>query len=190
MGTDRTARALHTALQRVQQIVRWPDERLYVRVSAVSGWSPAQHVQHALIALRRFFDAIGQLDRGEGIDPAGRGHLALASRALLWSGWIPRGRAQTPDFAAPDDIPSHAGLIENQRSAWEAFGRLSPQASRFRAIRGTIDHPVLGPLHAAAWWRFACIHTEHHVAIIRDIDHRRGVPAPLAEEARPLGEAP
>jgi len=189
MGTDRNTRALHAALQRLQATLQWPEERLYVRADSVSAWSPAQHVQHALLALDRMLKAIEALCAGAPEVSAKRGHVSLQGRALLLCGWIPRGRARTPDFAAPDEIPSHAGLLESQATTCQAFGALAPRAGGLGRVRGTLEHPVLGALNAAQWWRFARVHTEHHLTIIADIDRRRGVGALLPDEAPAAGDA-
>ncbi len=190
MTTEGDTRALHAALNRLGEALAWPDDRLYAVVTSVSGWSPAQHVQHALIALRRIFAAVSELRAGtsEAIRPSGR--ITLPGRALLLGGWIPRGKADAPDFAVPDAIPSRAGMSETHVGACERYADLAPVAGALRSVAGVIEHPILKGMSAAQWWRFARIHTEHHLAIIDDIDRHRVVTNPLADPASPLGEVP
>jgi hypothetical protein len=35
--------------------------------------------------------------------------------------------------------------------------------------RGTLPHPIFGPLNARRWLRFAGVHNHHHWKIVRDI---------------------
>lgn len=190
MTIEGDTRALHAALNRLGESLEWPEERLYAVVPAVSTWSPAQHVQHAIIALRRIFAAVSELRAGSGDAVKPKGSPTLSGRALLLSGWIPRGRAQAPEFAVPDAIPSRAGMRERHDAACERFGELAANATTLRGVPGVIEHPILGGMSAVQWWRFARIHTEHHLAIIDDVDRHRVVPDPLADPVDPLGEVP
>ena len=190
MTRDGDTRALHAALNRLGEALTWPEERLYAVVPAVSSWSPAQHVQHALIALRRIFAAVRELRAGtsEAIQP--RGCITLPGRVLLLGGWIPRGKATAPGFAVPDGIPSRAEMNETHQGACERYAELAPVAGGLRSVSGVIEHPILKGMNASQWWRFARIHTEHHLAIIDDVDRHRVVTDPLADPVGPLGEAP
>ena len=188
MSTDADTRALHTGLNRLGEMLRWPEDRLYAVVPSVSAWSPAQHGQHALIALRRIFDAVNELREGQGHAVKPRGHPTLPGRAVLLSGWIPRGKADAPDFARPDDIPSRAAALDSHAAACECFAELAPVAGALRSVPGVIEHPMLSGLSAVQWWRFARIHTNHHLAIINDVDRHRVVMDPHARPAGPVSE--
>jgi len=188
MSTDADTRALHTALNRVGEMLRWPEDRLYAVVPSVSAWSPAQHGQHVLIALRRIFAAIQSLRDGDTGTVKARGHPTLPGRALLLSGWIPRGKAQAPDFAVPDLIPSRAATMESHAASCERFAELAPIAGSLRDVPGVIEHPILSGLNAAQWWRFARVHTDHHLAIIDDVDRHRVVTDLRGHPAGPVGE--
>ncbi len=189
MGLESDTRALHTALNRIEEMLGWPEERLYARAEAVSGWSPAQHVEHALIALRRVLAGASDLRSGTGEAIKPKGRLSLQGRALLLAGWIPRGKAQSPEFAVPDDIPSRAAMRDSHAAACERFAALAPTAGTLKQVPGVIDHPLLGPMSAAQWWRFARVHTEHHLTIIDDVDRHRCAGEPLADPAAPIGDA-
>ncbi|MDJ0522492.1 MAG: DinB family protein [Planctomycetota bacterium] len=190
MTTDGDTRALHAALNRLGEALRWPEDRLYAVAPGVSQWSPAQHVQHALIALRRIFAAVTQLQGGEGEAIQPRGAPTLQGRALLLGGWIPRGKADAPDFAVPDDIPSRAAMLDVHERACARYAEIAPVAGALRSVPGVIEHQVLKGLSASQWWRFARIHTEHHLAIIDDVDRHRVVTDPIADPADPIGEVP
>lgn len=188
MGTESDSRALHAALNRLRALLEWPDARLYGLAEPVSRWSPAQHVQHTLIALHRILDAVDRLRAGEDEAIRAKGHPTLQGRALLLGGWIPRGKAQAPDFARPDAIPSRAAMRESLEAACEHFAQVAPQASSLRSVPGVIEHPVLSGLSASQWWRFARVHTEHHLAIIDDADRQRSAAVPKDDATEPLGE--
>ena len=169
MGSERDTPKLQAALDRLADCLGESEDRLRAVVPSVSGWSPAQHVEHTLIAVRRMFAAIVELrDRsGTAIKPKGR--PTLAGRALLMGGWIPRGKAEAPDFAVPGAAPDRALLRENLEAAATQFAALVPDAPSLRDVPGVIDHPILESFSAAQWWRFARVHTEHHLAIIDDL---------------------
>lgn len=189
MGLESDTRTLHTALNRLEEALGWPEERLYARAESVSGWSPAQHVEHVLIALRRILAGAAELRAGEGEAIKPKGRLSLQGRALLLGGWIPRGKARAPDFAMPDAIPSRAAMRDSHAAACESFAELAPTARTLKEVIGVIDHPILGPMSAAQWWRFARVHTEHHLTIIDDVDRHRCAGEPLADPAAPIGDA-
>ena len=190
MTTEADTRALHAALLRLGEALAWPEERLYAVVPSVSSWSPAQHVQHALIALRRIFAAVKELRAGTGEAIEASGRVTLPGRALLLGGWIPRGKADAPDFAVPDAVPSRAGMSDTHAGACERYAELAPVAATLRSVPGVITHPILKGMSASQWWRFARIHTEHHLAIMDDVDRHRVVTDPLADPVDPIGEVP
>lgn len=177
-------------LERIAEILEWPDARLYAVVEDVSRWSPAQQVQHVLLGLVAFAKTLERLERGGHEKIAPRGAPRLVGRAVLLTGWIPRGRAQAPESLVPDAIPGRAGLLEmlgDARGRWEA---LVPRAKELRQVPGALPHPMLGAFTAAQWVRFARVHTDHHLAIVADIDRHRVVTEPLADPLAPMGGAP
>ncbi len=185
------ASEIHAVLQglaRVEGILGWPAERLYVIVESVSGWSPAQQVEHILLSLDRMLDVIDGLESGEDERIREKGAPRLMARALLMTGHIPRGRANAPEMVHPDAIPSRATLREKHGEVRSAADARAESVRILPGIPGVIPHGFLGFFNAAQWLRFARIHTDHHLAIIDDIDRHPAVGEPLPDSLLPVGE--
>lgn len=180
MPSDRDLTRLLTRTEELAHVVRWPEERLYLRLDSVSNWSPAQHVDHVVRALGTIFEAVTTLERGEDAAIQARGVANLAGFAVLTTGWIPRGRGKAPSTVLPEPRPVRQRLREAVYEATERAKTLRGDAGRIDAATGTLPHPVLGAFGAQQWLRFADIHTRHHLAIVADIDRRRAVGVPLA----------
>lgn len=159
-------------------IVRWPQDRLYVRVEALSAWSPAQHVDHLLRTLDLLLDRAETLEKGADPDIRPEGGPTMLGGLVLLSRWMPRGRGEAPVELLPDPRPVRHRLREALAAALERIRRLSEDADHFRRVPGTLPHPVLGSLDASRWIRLADVHTRHHLAIIADIDRRRAIGQP------------
>lgn len=181
MRPEHDARAIEQQVARIAEILAWPEARLYALVESVSRWSPAQQVQHVLLGLIRFADAIQALEEGTHQDMVPKPAPRLMARALLLTGWIPRGRAKAPASVVPDAIPGRAGLLELQAAAKSRWAELAPRAGALRGLAGALPHPLLGPFGAGHWMRFARVHTAHHLSIVDDIDRHRVIPDPLTE---------
>lgn len=187
------ASEMHSILQglaRIDELLAWPSERLYVVVSSVSGWSPAQQVEHVLLSLDAVFGVIAGLESGEDGRIRGKGSPRLMARALLLTGRIPRGRAQAPDFVQPEAVPGRAGLREKHEDVRATADALAARVGSLADVEGTIPHGFLGHFTALQWLRFARIHTDHHLAIIDDIDRTRAVGEPIPDAILPVGEQP
>jgi hypothetical protein len=188
MGRD--DERIHAALQRMDDMLRWPDARLYALVESCSRWSPAQHLQHVLLALEHFLAAIHTLQEGADARIGPAAAPRLGARAVLATGWIPRGRAQAPENVVPDAIPSRARLREVFEDVRRKARALAERTTSLARVPGTLPHPMLGPFTAQRWLRFARVHTEHHLAIVDDVDRSRVATADAVDPLAPLGEAP
>ena len=184
MNPARDLTRLTARLDEVATVVRWPDERLYLRFEPISAWSPAQHVDHVLRALDMILDAVDTLRHEETGPVGGDGVPNLAGFAVLTTGWIPRRRGKAPEAAVPEPLPVRQRLREAVFETTARVRSLLPEAQRIAGAAGTLPHPVLGAFRAPQWVRFADIHTRHHMAIVADIDRRRavGVRTPLLGE--------
>ncbi len=140
---------------------------------AGSGWSVQQHLEHLLLTDAAIAEGLEnglaspepagkQVPSVRGGGPTAIGHL------ILWTGRIPRGRAQAPDFVEPQGMERElivAGLVAT-RARLEALGA---RLEELRRLDATIAHPMLGEFTAARWLRFAHVHHRHHRRIIDDI---------------------
>lgn len=139
-----------------------------------SDWTIGQHAQHVLLALDHTGRALDLL--GEGTDDRIQRSLpdprsddyappAVVER-LLGSGRIPRGEAEAPAHVVPDSRVTSARAAEmfrDQRGGWRRRGQ---RLAGCGAWSGWLPHPILGPLSARQWVRFAFVHTRHHREIV------------------------
>lgn len=185
MDPARDLERLAVRLDETAAVLQWPDERLYLRGTAVSEWSPAQHVDHVLRTLEALWGRVEALVEGRSAEIRARGGPVLVGRIVLWTGWIPRGRGRAPEAVRPDPRPVRHRM---QVALCDATRRVEEQRARAAELataRGVLPHPQLGNLDAKRWIRFADVHTRHHLAIVADIDRRRAV----GDVARdPVGE--
>ncbi len=134
-------------------------EETDVREPDVSGWSVHEHVEHVAVANNYFLTFLHRLSKGEG-SPEGRPRFL--GRILLWTGFIPRGKGEAPDFVVPTGRGNVRALLERARDRFAALGPQTKGGNR-------LPHPFIGAVTARQWARFAEVHTRHHLKIINDI---------------------
>ncbi len=131
----------------------------------VSDWSAAQHLAHVEAVNRSVLGALRGLERA-GADAVPDAATRIGLR-VLETGTFPRGTIRAPEFAVP---PPTLTLADVEAA-------LGTNLARWRALdldavptwRGTLPHPLLGPLTATQWVRFAFVHTAHHHAIVGEL---------------------
>ncbi len=143
------------------------DETHALRVERVSQWSVGQQLEHlAVVNLRITGKAMAEALKV----PPQHAHtsIALLGRAVLWTGYIPRGRGKAPEFSVPAAATPQSvrELVERYRDSVRA---LEPRLSEVEASAGRWPHPVLGTFSALQWLHFIEVHTRHHLKIVRDI---------------------
>ncbi|NBC15793.1 MAG: DUF1569 domain-containing protein [Bacteroidetes bacterium] len=144
---------------------------LHAAVPEVSGWSPAEHLHHAALVNTAVFERMRRWLGGEleGED----GSPNLAGRLVLWLGRLPRGRGRSPaafQLEGTSDLETLAAAVHQSQEAMDA---IIPDLDALRQCTGGQPHPALGVLTAPQWLRFARIHAEHHLTIVRDIDEQQ-----------------
>ena len=145
----------------------------------VSAWSPAQHLHHVAKINAQIFEGLLAACRGEA-PPSTEGGINLVGRLVLTMGRMPRGKGRTPRRFEPPDTPAHADLDALLTCSHETLDALEPHLPAFARLPGRWRHKVFGPLNARQIFRFARIHTMHHLYIIRDIDNQRPATPPSA----------
>ena len=140
------------------------------RVTAVSGWSCAQHLFHASLSCDLALRTALALHswRSQFIVHAGEPN-ALA-REVFEQGGYPRGESEAPRMVQPPDEPDEDllnGEMLRSRESLEAARALLAEIS---TATGRIPHPLLGALDALEWLRFARLHARHHLAILEDVE--------------------
>jgi hypothetical protein len=158
----RDLRQLEAQLELVDALAAGGAETVTARAPAVSGWSVAQQLDHALkvaeFALARVVAAGAPLPRG----------INLLGRVLLAVGRIPRGRGKSPPAARGEErspaelaaaVARVRGLVAQLRDRPELLATRSP----------LVKHPYFGGLSPVQALRMVEIHTDHHLRIVADI---------------------
>lgn len=160
-------RQLDGYLDRIAEIAKDPaaDHR-----TAVSGWSALQHAEHIRLATEAsLFQLHKALERPTG--PS----LRLWGRIFLIIGRIPRGRGKAPKTTAPSLEVDRQKLIEGLEPLRRSVSELASNPQRLARAKGRASHPIFGGLTAARWLRFMCIHFEHHLDIVEEIEAARRI---------------
>jgi hypothetical protein len=158
MGAVAELARIRGQLERIDALCE--DARLFTVNQRVSAWSPAEHVDHLLKVTKSILD---RLPSDEAV-PRG---TSLFGRALLALRWIPRGLARAPERltgkqCTPEELRARLTRVT---MAVAAVDGAAVDAARIR----NVPHPRFGGLTPAQALRFATVHTEHHLKIVRDI---------------------
>ena len=151
----------------VKPLLDWPDETLYRIAGDVSAWSPAQHLYHILRANGMMLKGIHLICHGHRMAD-NEGGPNDAGRRVLAGGFI-RGTGKAPEAVVPpEEVPR-----ETVRESWTRSRRKYEETEailpQIPDATGRIPHKFLGMLNGSEWLRLARLHSEHHLAIIRDI---------------------
>lgn len=153
----------------VEAMLDWPNDRLFKVAERVSAWSPAQHLYHISIANGMMHKGVGLICRGhEMVKPDGE--INRVGRWALERGQFPRGKAQAPQGAVPPDAPSRDEVRKALSRSRHRFEQTTAVLPQIPEAQGYFTHTYFGDLDAAQWMRCARIHSEHHLAIIQEID--------------------
>lgn len=148
-------------------VLAWPDATLYRVNDEVSRWSPAKHLFHILRANGMMLKGIQLICQGHRIAD-NEGEPTRIWQYVRANGMV-RGKAEAPESVVPPDEVSREELdqsLERSRARYaqtEAFLSFMPDAA------GRIPHHIFGMLNASEWLHLVRIHSEHHLAIVRDI---------------------
>lgn len=159
--------ALLALIDRCKTYMAWPEEKLFEVKPAVSGWSIGHHIHHISRAHGTVAKMLERMEAGrmgeEGLEglPAGL--------KIVYDGVIPRGR-KSPDFAEPATDLSYQKLEKDFGRLQRSASELKPMLPRLKDIKYSFPHVYLGPLNALEWLRFTCVHIQHHVNIMQEIE--------------------
>lgn len=131
-----------------------------------SGWTPGEHLEHLLKALRLNLRAIDRICAGKG--DSSLSPPPIFARWVLLSGWIPSGR-EAPKVVMPSAEISGDALEELLKTARDELVGFEKQMPEVIGLSDRLLHPALGGLNARQWLRFATIHTRHHRKIVDGI---------------------
>ena len=129
------------------------------RVPLVSNWSSGQHIEHLYKAYKEIY---AELLKGEKHFPT-RGWLL--KYFILFTGFIPRGKGQAPDFSLPQKQDYSAETLDTLIEDCDQL-----QIKIFELPESVyIHHPILGKLSKKQTIRFLEIHDHHHIKIMKQV---------------------
>lgn len=157
----RSVERLREQIRTIRAISAGPEEQFFRIDTGISGWSPAEHLDHLIKVASAVVGRIRDADAA----PGKRG-ISFAGRIILATGWIPRGKGRSPERmrgtrATPAAI--EAALVELE----ESLGRVD--AAMVASRRPTVPHPRFGGLTPSQGLRFVVIHNAHHLKIVDEI---------------------
>lgn len=152
------------------------DETFSALDQNISSWSVGDQVTHVALALRAMGTNVRKALMSDAVtESTGPNKMGAF---ILKNGFIPRGKAQAPEFVHPKGVSSRVGVtadLEQAHSQWEEIYRRKDEIESSESV---VPHQILGDFTADLWVRFACIHTQHHLKIIFDILDDTGIPVP------------
>ncbi len=159
--------------ERLRRLADESDQRLFYRAERVSNWSVADHLDHLAKANQAMVGAtLGILD-AETEDTGGG--PTLVGRAILLTGWIPRGVGKAPKYARPQ-TGSSEDLRRDLEASQRAVVALAVRLGEIEASRARSNHFAFGNLTPFQWVRVIDIHTRHHLKIVHAIQRAAGSP--------------
>jgi hypothetical protein len=158
---------LHTFYDATEALLDRPDALLFGTVPSVSGWSPAQHLDHIWLANGRSLTAASLAAQGRRTTEGGT--INDAGRQLLAAGTLPRGQMAAPESVTPPHSIDRKHLKKTLARSRKALGKVDAVMDALPDATGRIEHPRLGALTPPQWLRFVRIHSDHHRAIVQDI---------------------
>lgn len=133
------------------------------RCERVSEWSIAEHLEHLVRVDRGILKV---LERAEPL--AGGGGPTAIGRAMLFLGFIPRGRGRAPSFVLPRGS-SAAELEQGLREVHDRFAALGEDLGKLETGVALARHHASGGFDGTQWLRFVGLHHHHHWKILRDV---------------------
>lgn len=151
--------------EQLEKLAAETDERLAYRAQRISTWSIADQLDHIARATQAMTGAIEMALLPEAPTD---GRASLVGRAVLATGWIPRGVGKAPESTQPE-TGSREQLGNLLADARRALDRLEPRLPEIDGAQGRVNHFAFGDLTPRQWLRIIDIHTRHHLKIVRDI---------------------
>jgi hypothetical protein len=136
-------------------------DALFVQRPGVSGWSAGEHLDHLAKVTG---SVLRQLSKNEAVDVP---PISVIGRVILTTGWIPRGKARSPEKLR--------AVVTTREELEKAFAELAAMIGAFPGEtdllsgRPLMKHPIFRGLDATQSLRFIEIHNAHHLKIARDV---------------------
>ncbi|MFN8390736.1 MAG: DinB family protein [Bdellovibrionota bacterium] len=155
-------RGIEKQLALFEELLAEGGNNLDVRVPSVSGWTPAEHLDHLLKVCSTTFQLV---DRNEEVEGKG---VSTVGRVVLLLGLIPRGRARSPSAVAGQKAEREE-LARRLSDLHTLAAKMFLNESALSSPKRVFVHPIFRSLTAAQALRFCEVHNSHHLRIIRDV---------------------
>lgn len=155
--------------QEVAGILDWPDKDFYAVADTVSLWSPAEHLYHLAVANKLMLGNIETLYVGEDSSILKKGGPNWNGKLIFLFGKIPRGKGKAPAILKPNDDLLKDDVIREITESKKSMAFVGSKLPALLDVKGRLAHPNLGEFNAVQWLRFAVIHSNHHLRIIKEI---------------------
>jgi len=148
-----------TAIEQTVEELRSAVINAEATVPTISSWSVGEHIHHCCLSMIGISKSLRK-----STPPAPRAKPTIARAAVLYFGFIPRGRAKSPSFI----VPKPAMVEEELRATLDQPAELLAMAHVLD--RGTwFTHPLMGPMDRDQALKFVLVHNRHHLKIVADI---------------------
>jgi hypothetical protein len=127
--------------------------------AAISGSNVGWHIEHSLLVINGI---IKQLEKSNPADYTWK--LNFPKTIIFLINRIPRGKGKAPKVVQPTDAVTQETLTNSLQKA----RNLEQMLSHIPA-EACFQHPSFGYLKRDETIKFLCIHTQHHLAIVKDI---------------------
>jgi hypothetical protein len=134
---------------------------------AAGKWSVVEILEHLSLTYTGTTKGMSRvLEAGKPLGTVATWKQRSRKFVVLGLGYLPSGR-EAPSMTRPKGLPPEKVLAEIGSKIAEMDNIIRACERKFGSRVKVLDHPILGPLTAAQWRRFHCIHGKHHLTQIQ-----------------------
>jgi hypothetical protein len=136
--------------------------------SSPERWTPAQQVNHVVLAYRAMIHDVRDGRHAQFIGTARQRRIwrLFGLSQVMFLGRLPPGAPAPREIRPPDYSPDRTTMLRELRSALDDFERTMRSASRDRS-RHRVAHPYFGWLSLRQAVRVCAVHTHHHAELLK-----------------------
>jgi hypothetical protein len=162
-GISRLCAKIQNQFNALEHLLRSQDQDALAHTyTTISKWSIANHIDHLIAVNSGILKVIFQ--RRTAIP----GKMNLIGYIVLFTNFMPRGRAQAPEKMVPTDR-SASELLQELNVSRTKLEILLQDPSLLASPHAILPHPYFGALSAWQWLRFVAVHNHHHLKIVREL---------------------
>ncbi len=126
---------------------------------AISASSVGWHIDHSLMVINQIIGAVQASNPAEY-----KWSFNMKRLVVFTTGKIPRGKAKAPKAVIPENAFDENDVREKMEKANQRLSKLNELPANHFFI-----HPFFGHLNVTNTKKMIALHTDHHLAIIKDI---------------------